>query len=217
MNAPDLLPHEAAAELLPWLINNSLDEDEKEAVLEHARACVICRRELGELERLRDSISPASEASSVPAPDMRSINARIDRLIDRRSWGRSLRSWIRDRFERSWRIVLAAQSVLLIALVGLLLWPEPENPEFTTLTRPNDLPDGLYIRLVFSPEIAQTELSDLLDRFELEVVEGPSTRGVYTLALADSMSVDDRDRLVTSLQADSSILFAQPVIREAGR
>ena len=217
MNAPDMLPHEKAAELLPWLVNDSLDEVEKVAVLEHAHACVICRRELVDLEQLRDSISHTSAALPTPAPDMRNINARIDGLINRRSWGRNFLSRIRDTRPRFWRIAFAAQSILMIVLVGLLLWPEPEYPEFTTLTQQNDLPDGLYVRLVFSPELAQSDLSTLLEEFALEVIEGPSTRGVYTLGMAESSSVEDRDKLVMSLQADSRVLFAQPVSRESDR
>lgn len=217
MNAPEMLPHEKAAELLPWLVNDSLDEVEKVAVLEHAHACVICRRELVDLEQLRDSISHASAALPTPAPDMRNINARIDGLINGRSWGRNLLSRIRNTRPSSWRIAFAVQSILMIVLVSLLLWPEPEYPEFTTLTQQNDLPDGLYVRLVFSPELTQSDLSTLLEEFALEVIEGPSTRGVYTLGMAESSSAEDRDKLVTSLQADPRVLFAQPVSRESDR
>ena len=57
MNVRESVSHEQAVELLPWLVNNSLDEQEKEAVLEHAHACVICRRELTNLQQLQNSIS----------------------------------------------------------------------------------------------------------------------------------------------------------------
>ena len=49
MNTRESVSHQQAAELLPWLVNDSLDAGEKENVLEHALACVICRRELDEL------------------------------------------------------------------------------------------------------------------------------------------------------------------------
>lgn len=39
--------HEAA-ELMPWLLNGSLDPDEDRDVREHLRTCASCRRELGE-------------------------------------------------------------------------------------------------------------------------------------------------------------------------
>lgn len=217
MSAPELLPHEMASGLLPWLLNDSLDEDEKLAVLEHARACVICRRELSDLERLRDSITQTSAALPIPAPDMRNINTRIDGLIARRRWGRNCLSQIRDLLENYWRIAFIAQSILLLAAVALLLWPEPKNNEFSTLTQSSDLRDGLYVRVVFSPELASPELSSLLDRFELTLVTGPSARGVFTLALPESSSIEDRDKLVTRLQEDPRVLFAQPITGEQVR
>jgi hypothetical protein len=210
-----MLPHEQAAELLPWLVNNSLDGDEKVAVLEHARACVICRRELGEFELLRDSISQTSAALPTPAPDMRSINARIDALTKNRRWGWNWLPPIRETFENPWRIAFAVQSVLLIVLISLLLSPEPQNREFTTLTRPDNLPDGFYVRLVFSPELPQSELSTLLDKYELKVVQGPSARGVYTLGFKESLSIEDRDNRVKRLQEDPEVLFAQLVTRDS--
>jgi len=213
VTALEVLPHERAAELLPWLVNNSLDEDEKGAVLEHARACVICRRELGVLEQLRDSIAPTAAAAPIPAPDMRNINARIDALINRQDWPRRLLAQIGDSLEGSWRIAFAAQSVLLVVLVGLLLWPNPENREFTTLSQPDELPAGHYVRLVFSPDLAQSELSILLHKYGLEVVEGPSTRGVYTVRLPETSTNPERDELVANLQMDMGVLFAQPVTR----
>ncbi len=217
MSAVKLLPHEIAVELLPWLVNNSLVEDEREAVLEHARACVICRRELGALEQVRDSISQTSGALPIPAPDMRNINTRIDAWINRQSWVRNLWLRIGDSIEGSWRIAIAAQSILILVLASVLLWPVSENQEFTTLTQPDNLPDGRYVRLVFNPELAESEFSNLLDTFQLRLVEGPSARGVYTLGLVESLSVEDRENLMVSLQQDPRVIFAQPVKSGSGQ
>ena len=60
MNLREHFSHEQVVELLPWLVNDSLDELERESVLEHAHACVICRRELSSLQQIRDSISDTS-------------------------------------------------------------------------------------------------------------------------------------------------------------
>ena len=210
MAVRDPVSHEQAAELLPWLINDSLDADEKAGVLDHARACVICRREMNELERLQELIVDAS--ASMPAPDMRNINAHIDKLIDRQNWRQVLMFRAREMLQSPWHIAFLAQSVLIVVLASLILWPEAENGEFTTLTEPGDLPAGTYVRVVFSPEIARSEFLIFLERFELAIVDGPSSRGVYTLGLAPSMSLNDRDKLVLFLQGDPRVLFAQPVL-----
>ncbi len=215
MNAPEAVSHQKAAELLPWLLNDLLDDEEKVAIVEHARLCVICRRDLDDLEQLRDSIMRVSNLKPIPAPDMRNINARIDALIDRQNRGRVLIARLREAFESPWPIAFVAQSVLLVVLASLLLWPGPRDAEFTTLTQPDHLPDGHYIRVVFSPELTQSGLIELLDNLELTIVDGPSSRGVYTLGVAKAMSVDDHDKLVTDLQGEPNVLFAQPVNRGA--
>ncbi|MFQ5983348.1 MAG: hypothetical protein ACE5KS_08240, partial [Woeseiaceae bacterium] len=217
MEQPKTLSHSQAAELLPWLVNDSLDDEDKATVFEHARSCVICRRELASLEQLRDSIERASGQTPIPAPDMRNINARIDALVDRQNRGRPLISRLREFFESPWRVAFAAQTALLLVLAMVLLWPEPRDAQFEMLTQPQELPDGQYLRVVFSPDLAQAGLTELLHELELTIVAGPSSRGVYTLGGVNSLSVDDRDKLMTILQEDSEVLFAQPVVRGANR
>jgi hypothetical protein len=105
-------------EMLPWLINDSLLSDERTAVLDHAQSCVMCRREIKSLEELRDSVSRLSSPVPIPDPDMRNINARIDKLIDRQNWARRSISWIGEFFASPWRAAYVAQSVLLVVLVN---------------------------------------------------------------------------------------------------
>lgn len=215
MNAPDAMSHERAAELLPWLVNDSLGVDEKDSVLAHARACVICRRDLDDLQKLKDVMSRV--AAPIPAPDMRNINARIDALIERRGRARHLLSWLGEGLRSPWRTAFVAQSVLLIVLAVMLLLPASDDGQFGTLTDADELPEGHYLRVVFSPELQRSELSELLERFGLEVIDGPTSRGVYTLALPAGLSPNGRDELTAQLQRDSRILFAQPPLRGVSR
>ena len=215
MNVRESVSHEQAVELLPWLVNNSLDEQEKEAVLEHAHACVICRRELTDLQQLQNSISNTSNTSPIAEPDLRNINARIDALIDRQNRGRELLSRLREVLDSPWRIAFAAQTAVLIALVTVLFWPEPRGGEFTTLTQSQNLPEGQYLRVVFSPDLQQSQLTTLLDKHDLTIVDGPTVHGVYTLGVANTSLYSDM--LLSSLQGDPDVLFAQPVIIGADR
>lgn len=212
MKARRHLSHEQAAELLPWLVNDSLVGEEKENVLVHARDCVICRRDLDELQRYSDSVAGAAESMVIPPPDMRDINARIDRLIDRQNRGRQWMSRLRDMVFSPWGVAFAAQTILVIVLASVLIWPGSEDPEFTTLTRPQALPDGPYVRVVFSPELAATEISDLLDDLSLTVADGPSERGVFTLGYSGALTDDGYAQLLEDLRKEPNVLFAQPVV-----
>ena len=211
MNRHNPMSHEQAIELLPWLVNDSLAEGERDLVHEHATDCVICRRELFSLESLRDSISEVSAATAIPEPDMRRINARIDALIERENRGQILLAKMRQFFDSPWRIAFAAQSALVILLGTALLWPQTQEPAFTTLTAPENLPDGQYVRVVFEPTLPASDLSSLLDTMNLTIVDGPSDRGVYTLRLSTALSAADRDALLADLSFNDAVVFAQPV------
>ena len=223
MIARNTVAHEQAMELLPWLVNNSLSDDERGAVLEHANNCVACRREMLQLENLRDSIKCLSRSELIPAPDMRNINARVDRLIERQNLGRRLLLWVGGFFERPWRTAYAAQTVLLVVLAAALLWPDTpntpdnRNAEFRTLTQPRELAAGHYVRAVFSPELTTADLQVLLDDLELAIVDGPTDRGVYTLATGNSKAVEERDAALIDLSKSPGVLFAQPVNQGAGQ
>ena len=210
MNKFDVTSHEQARELLPWLVNDSLAANERTLVREHAKNCVICRKELAELEQLRDSIGEVSGSIAIPAPDMRSINARIDALIEKENRGQVLISTLREFFASPWRMAFAAQTALLVVLATVLLWPQPDNAVFTTLTSTQDLSAGQYIRVVFDPDIGATELASMLDDPALTIVDGPSDRGVATLRITSPANDTELDSLLSDLLASPGVLFAQP-------
>lgn len=214
MNVPEVMSHGEAVELLPWLVNDSLEAGERDGVLEHARNCVICRREMAELESLRDSISHAADSTAIPTSDMRRINARIDAWENR---GQPLMAKLRELIGSPWRVAFAAQTVLLLVLGTALLWPNGDGAKFTTLTVPEKLPDGHYVRVVFDPDLAAGEVPRLLGQMNLTVVAGPSERGVYTLGLPGQASTTERDAVVSDLQTHPGVLFAQPVTRGAAQ
>jgi hypothetical protein len=210
VNTVERISHDEARELLPWLVNDSLDTRECDRVREHAMNCVICRRELADLRNLRASVA-AANAAAIPAPDMRRINARIDAFMARENRGRRILARLREIGGNPWRIVIAAQTALLVALATVWLWPMAEEPEFTTLTVSESLPDGNYFRVVFEPNLSAADLSSLLESMHLTIVDGPSGHGVYTLRLASPASEADRDALVASLLSNADVRFAQPV------
>ena len=78
MKKADEMTHEAAAELLPWLVNDSLPDDELHRVRAHAQSCVACRKDLARLETLRDTVTAGATEVDPPPVDMRRINRRID-------------------------------------------------------------------------------------------------------------------------------------------
>lgn len=215
MNTDDNLTHEQAIELLPWLVNESLPAGELELVLGHARSCVICRRELDELRRLRELVD-AARPGVVPEPDMRRINSRIDKLIADEKRPALLLARVGELFTSPLRVAVALQAVMLLVLGGLLLRPDASAPEFTTLTAPVELPAGQYLRAVFDPDLPGTEIETLIAGSGLAIVGGPSPRGVYTLSYTGITTAEERAQVLTALQEHPQVLLAEQ-IGDAGR
>jgi hypothetical protein len=208
MISPEQLTHESALQLLPWLVNGSLSGNEASAAREHALNCVICRRELESLELFQDQFSLASETVSAPAPDMRNINRRIDELIEQQNSWQDAFVRVQEFARSPWRLAFVAQSIALLVLAGMILVPNPPEAEFTTLSNPTAAAPVDFVRVVFSPDLDELALSELLNEYGLTVISGPTERGVYTLS-SDAL---DREQLVESLQSRTEVLFAQPVV-----
>lgn len=210
MNTDDLMAHEEASELLPWAANRSLPLEMYEAVRKHALACVSCRRELNQLIVLDNNLARSADAIVVPPPDMRHINQRIDAHIDAQQRGaRSLRSIWRF-FSDPWRAAVVVQSVLLAVVASSILSTKAPDIEYTTLSDQSVLPNGDYIRAVFGPDVGAKDIDALLRSFDLLAVEGPSDRGVYTLAYRGTGPWKNHET-AARLRQDARVLFAQPI------
>lgn len=212
MTSAEAMSHRDAVELLPWLVNDSLQPDECGRVMQHAQSCVVCRRELEEMARIRDMIGVAADAVPIPELDMRSINARIDALIEKQTRSRQIANAIREFFGEPWRMAFAVQTIVLLTLGTMVFWPEVEPQGFRTLTtNTEELPSGHFVRVVFDADGPQSDVDRLVRSLGLVVIDGPSEHGVYTLGFANPVTAGDRDTVVERLAGDPIVLFAQPV------
>lgn len=210
MNRPETLSHEQAIELLPWLVSDSLAAGEKQSVLEHARCCVACRRDIAELEALRDNVTGTGPEAAIPAPDMRRINRRIDAYEARRSRLADAWAGFRAFFARPLHVALAAQSAVIVALLAVLYTAGDPPPVYTTLSDAEPLPPGDYLRVVVAMPVDAARWDELLDRYGLAVIDGPSERGVATLAFGDAASASGRNAVAADVELRPEIRYAQP-------
>ena len=202
MNTVDEMTHDAAAELLPWLANDSLPDDEKGRVLAHVKSCVMCRKELAELEALRDTVTAGAIDADTPPVDMRRINQRIDAYMEKRR-----------RIPRALETLAAFLSSPWKA-AAVLPGQQSEPPQYTTLTDEAPLPPGDYLRLVVSTEPGAGDLAGLLDHFDLALVDGPSPRGVTTVTFPETTSREQQQAIVRALSAHPMLRYVQPLTVE---
>ncbi len=105
------------------------------------------------------------------------------------------------------RAALIATSILLLAgILTLSVLPRaPDTAEFRTLTTPDSLPAGRYVRVALSPQAASSTMDRLVRELGLGIAAGPSENGVYTLTLDH----DGWPQVVETLQNDPAVLIAE--------
>lgn len=227
------LTHQEAWELLPWLVNETLESPERESVAAHLAACLECR---AEAERCRALAALVDGAEVAPSPHPAQL-AKLLRRVDEIE-GAGQRPGLRTGLVRllgnaqvsvGW--ALAAQAATLVLLLGVIFWPSapvaaPETAAAVAPTTPaafvtlGDPPAAAtsataahQVRVVFVANTTEAELRRLLLELRGELVGGPSPLGTYVVAVPRA---EPLELVLEHLRADPRVRFAEPVAGGGG-
>lgn len=211
------IDHDRAFELIPWLVNDTLPDEERDAVEAHVRDCVPCRRELTEQRNL----SMAVQAQ----PTVHTSAARgFDRLLEQLDGPKSpalggarrARGALRGARLAATAAVAAAAAAAFVIFGWPAFFAEQPPAGYETLADSPSGPGaaGIQLDLVFTATLAAEERQRLLDEIGAKVVSGPSAIGRYRVQLAASRPEPAIERLIGDLNADARIRFAGRVLSE---
>ena len=219
--------HQEAWELLPWYANGTLDGRECAAVEAHLPTCPACQAELQRCRDIATAVHAAGEAAWSPSPGHFSqLLARIDAAEAQEAQDGGWRERLRARYTRSLlalqstprlvRWALVTQGAMLLLLAGVLVWQAPfaPGPLYQTLSDGRDpvARGQAHIQVVFADEMTEKELRALLTGVGGTIVKGPSSEGVYTVAVPLSGSAPDlAGPVLDALRAHRHVLFAEPL------
>ncbi len=205
------LDHNTVYELLPWLANGSLAAAERDGAESHVRSCIVCRRELKELERLRLAVrsQPTLHLSAEGGLD------RLQRQLDREAASRPVRRNV--GYAPFFRF--AAVASVGVAFLGVLLWLAPNVPNqagYQTLGAHGA--QRAQIDLIFNQQTAVADIQALLQTVDGEIVAGPSELGRYSVRIHGGSATDaEVDALVEKLESDPRVRFAGRAFSENAR
>lgn len=233
--------HLHAVELLPWLVNGSLDDEEQAWVEAHVAQCPGCRQEVLALRRLQEAVH-SEQLDDYVSTRLAGIHQRIDGVTARLSSARNHEardearasawaSWHRLlgmgrlRATSGWRAAALAQALVLIAVGGV--WLVRSNPSeilardtatYHLLSAPQSsdrspAPDARWhIAVVFDQRTPESEMRALLLALNATLTAGPTAQGAYDLALESGSP----ERALTTLRASPWVRVAQPLSSPLG-
>lgn len=200
--------HGEAQRLLPWMVNDRLDGDERIWVEQHIAGCSDCQRELVELRRLQAAwVQPdhvfADPADGMPLRVARQADAGWRRLRERLQPSPapisrpSNRPWApTPRFSGArWLGWAVAAQALLITVLAAALWQQPSIvARYRTLGATPVAASGNLI-IMFDPALPETRLRGLLRATGARIVDGPNDAGAYVLSVPGARLASVRDVL----------------------
>lgn len=221
----DYTTHDEVWMLLPWYVNGSLAEKEREQVSRHLQICPACRQELAMQQRLSEAIRNTPDIRINPQSAFLRLQKRIQDGAKQDSV--STTWWMRLRprllqglngLSLKWMPRPALALGLLLLMAGILtpLWwnsisVEPHyrtlaNPEHRTSDEAND------IRVVFAKTMGTEQIDRFLSGIRGRIVESPSPLGVYTIRIGDPDHLtQDILAAVERLRRHPGVLLAEPV------
>jgi putative zinc finger protein len=218
--------HQRVWELLPWYVNGSLAERERERVEAHLAACLRCQGEERVCRRMAGDVAKGGEVAPAPHPvQLQRMLARIEESEreERESAGpRRLLAPLRSLVQatpRPLRGALVAQAAVILLLVGFLAWSasRPAQPpaDFHVLESPPPATvPTVHLRVMFSPKATEKEIRELLQGIHGEITAGPSRMGAYTVEIP--ATGDPEQVVLTRLRAEPQVMFAEPAAGAPG-
>jgi len=218
--------HQAIWELLPWYVNDTLGDPERDRVAQHIAECQTCEEEIGRCRTIAAAVRTSDAAAWSPSPERVSrVMARIDAASDvsnRESRWVALREWLektRLAFQETpspFRWALAAQTALIAALAAAFVLQASSAPSLLYRTLSDGgagtEPRSARIQVVFAEDITEREIRTLLSTAGAAIVAGPSPMAVYTLSVAGNNN-EARTRMretLSALRAHPKVRLAEP-------
>ncbi len=214
--------HRRTWDLIPWIVNDSAPDSERQAVQAHLESCADCRQELEFQRQLQLAMAERSVADiDIDARDSwQRLRDRLDSATGPAAAVRGARRHRRHggRGGMSWLIAAMVVQAVGLGALGAAWWSRPSAPAaapggyaavYRTLSAPEAVVPAATIRVVFAPELTMAQLQAVLAAARLQVRAGPNDVGVWTLGPAGDSSRTATDAALRQLRASSQVRFAE--------
>lgn len=225
-------PLHTEAMLLPGYVNHTLSPEEKEQVANHLKTCVSCQQEFQEVSNMQAAIKISIEQR--PGPSPAAFSTLIRRIEQEKqaqqrqtsqstttSWWKTIESAFRSLFEVQWvpalaSVLIVGQAFLLLSVVNKPVEQRAQQPggiiergipQGTLATPP------IQIQVKFVETAQVIEIRKLLKELGGQIVNGPTTEGLYTLEFPQTKMASS-PTLLSTLQTHTELIKTATVLHQ---
>ncbi len=232
--------HQQILLLLPWYLNQSLGQDERQQVERHLKNCMLCNRELVALRKLAAAVKCSSDLDVAAEASFARLRAKLQttelvRNPPEPSHNQPATGWFGKRAHaapalsgpaanRQSRLLrlsgstvtrFAIAASMLLAMIPLIMQygRPPAATDYYTLSaaRPGT-PAGAKLHVVFAKSLPDAGIDALLEQIHGQRIEGPNSAGAYTVKLGAGKDSVDVTAAVALLRSQQNVLLVEPVL-----
>lgn len=214
--------HDEIMGLIPGYVKGKLMPSKNDLVEQHLAVCTICQQEVSTCKALAEHLPTSAEIWKPSPVHFTNILMEVEKLeaaslkpphsVAKPGFFQRFGVWL-SQTPRPVRWTLALETLAIAALALFVVLPlNPTNPErdvFETLSNAETpaTPHGQYIRLMFAEDMTTRELFELLKQTKVQLRQGPSEVGAYTV----EVPVEDQAKSLAILHAHPKVRLAQLV------
>jgi hypothetical protein len=209
--------HQELSLLLPWYVNKTLHGAELKDLENHLAVCLVCKREMNQLQKLAQAVSQSGAGDSAEQAAFSRLKKRLhgdQPPILATPLGQSQ---TKQQESTALRPALAMAAALLVSLSIIMPSSTGDNAKagnpFRTLSSDKQ-PDAIKtneIRVVFAQHASQHDKDIILDQVHGHIVgEKPTAQGVYTVRLGNDIAATHLLDTIDLLRKNSKVIFAEP-------
>lgn len=216
--------HNNLSQLLPWYVNQTLQGTELQAVESHLGVCLMCKREVIQLQKLAQAVVHEGALDSAERASFARLKSRLknqattaQRHVQR---NHSVFDFVGHLSQRTNRFLPLTRPMMAMAaalLLSVILAPDyfgltgPTESTFKTLSNgEQESARANEIRVVFAEHLDQQEKAKILERIHGDFIDRPTAQGVYKIRLGTTASTQQVLEIVELLRKDSNIIFVEP-------
>ncbi len=221
--------HQEISLLLPWYVNNTLENEECNRVETHLKSCLVCRIELVNLQKLSVFVNQEDDVDTAVQAAFSQLKNRIheNQVTTKQETGffDALAGFFnqlvalfnaKNIFRRNPGFVLATVFSCAFSLILLDHFSVMRmfDNDFQTLSSNQKVVTGKNeIRLVFAKNLSEQQIKRIVASIDGKIVAGPTAQGVYRVRIGlenVEMTRAEISKIVSSLREHPQIIFAEP-------
>jgi predicted anti-sigma-YlaC factor YlaD len=176
-------------ELLPWLVNDTLDAVERARVEQHVAGCPECRQQVAFLRELRGTIKQQPQ-QEVGEFGLQKLQHSVRAGSTRRP------RWLLPAALAA-GIVLVAQSVLLV---------QTGNRDSYVPMSGGGADDNTFL-VEFAPDATEASIRSVLRNSHARIIDGPGALGLYRIVIdQDGATHRDMAAIVAGLRTQTQVI-----------